>query len=163
MKATPILIILLIASLCYNVFQHFKCRETKVAVASLSETVSDSAGCVKLAPYAPAIVIDAEPASDYFNQFVTSLASPDSTNGGIISTAAFEAMMCDEKCNGIAYSFARDKDGTTGPGANGIFVILQAVNVEYDDGSGQITKVNAIPGALKYRSGNWCPVNCMAW
>jgi hypothetical protein len=155
MKTTHVLTFLLVVSLAYNAYQY-----TMYKALSIDEVPGV---CIKTDPYNTAITIERDAAREFYTEFTTSLTSPDSITGGVISRAAFDEMFCMEKCNGLTYSFARDKSGKTGPGGNGIFIIFQGANIEYDYTGDSIKAVYAIDGAKMYRSGNWCPLNCMAW
>ena len=155
MKTTPVLTMLLIVSLGFNAYQY------SMYMASSSDEVPGT--CVITAPFNTAITIEKDIARGYYTEFTGSLISPEITTGGVISRAAFDEMFCIEKCNGFTYSFARDSSGITGPRDKGIFIIFQGANIEYNLDGDSITAVNAIDGAKMYRSGNWCPLNCMAW
>ncbi len=155
MKTNIVLTILLLCSLGFNGYQYSMYKASDI------EEVSGT--CIKTEPYNTAITIERDEARVYHTEFTGSLISPDKTTGGVISRAAFDEMFCIEKCNGLTYSFARDSSGKTGPRDNGIFIIFQGANIEYNLDGDSITAVNAIDGAKMYRSGNWCPLNCMAW
>jgi len=162
MKA--ILLILLLVSATGNIYQYYECKETEAPPAGAEATViAAPTGCIVTNGFAEPFDIDLDHAKLCTDQYKESLKSPDSTLGGVISRAAFDSLFCMDKCNGIAYSFARDNSGTAGPGASGVFIIFKGVNVEYNDASREITAVHNLPDAVLYRPGNWCPLNCMAW
>ncbi len=148
MKKNSLLYALLFCSLAAHVFQFYACQE-------------EEDRCVKTETNAPAFSITKEEARNYHQQFMATLERPDTIEGGIISRAALDELLCMEKCNGISYSFARDKSGEAGPENNGIFLLIEGVNISINE-DGELN-VRHLAGTKTFRSGNWCPPSCMAW
>ncbi|MDQ3051417.1 MAG: hypothetical protein M3Q95_11070 [Bacteroidota bacterium] len=117
--------------------------------------------CVKTDPFPEALTISTDEAQRYYEEFKATLTSPDTTTGGVISTAAFEEMLCMDQCNGITYSFVRSNNNPDAPDNSGIFLVFEGVNITFDAEDKMVVK--PIPGSLTYRSGNWCPPSCMIW
>ena len=78
--------------------------------------------------------------------------------GGVISKAAIDSLLCGGTYNGIAYQFAMDPTGKTGP-ANAISIVLGAVKVQDVDRTPTITS----QGTSYYSNNLWCPPSCMVF
>jgi len=154
MKTTTVLVILLVASVAINIYQYSRYD---------FNNNPPPPDCLQTEGFGEPIKISYDEAAAFHKEYVDSLVRPDSTTGGIISKKAFSEMFCQQNCNAVAYSFAKDSSGKTGPLANGVFVIFEGVFVEYDQASDSIRAVNEIPGSIKYRGGKWCPPTCMKW
>lgn len=155
MKTTTVLVIILVVSVAINSYQYSR--------YNISNTDPLPSNCPNTVGFGEPIVINDEEAAAFQKEYVDNLVRTDSTTGGIISKKAFSKMFCQQNCNAIAYSFAKDSAGQTGPPGNGVFVIFEGVFVEYDPATDSIRAVNAIPGAAKYLGGKWCPPTCMKW
>lgn len=118
--------------------------------------------CVTTEAFSPPVTITTEAAKSYFEQYRDALISPDSITGGVITRAAFDEMLCVDKCNGITYTLARDASGTTGLPEKAVFIILQPAFIEYDTDNRKILSVTPVNDS-KYIAGNWCPPSCLVW
>lgn len=145
MKIIPVLTSCLIISVAYNVYQFV-------------DTNPDPITCPTQPGFGETRHLSAEDARVFIEQYQRSLQGEDITWGGIITRKSFDDILCTKECNAIAYEFARDNTGKTGPPGNGVFTFFTAVNVQYENGN--ITTVRDL-GLDRYFTRNWCPPSCI--
>jgi len=145
MKTVPILTSCLIISVAYNVYQFINTKPPEPIT------------CPTLPGFGETRLLSKDEAEMFINQYRMSLKDPDDIIGGVITRTAFDEILCTKSCNSIAYSFARDSSGETGPANNGVFAIFSGVNVIDENGTIRVTDLST----ELYVPRNWCPPSCI--
>jgi len=145
MKTSTTLGLLLTGSLILNAYFAFINKPT--------------ANCPSYPGFSPIDTIPASLARTFAEEYKDGLVKPDDIAGGYITRTAFEDMLSLKDCNGIYYSLARDSAGKTGPGNNGVFLVLTPVNLKLNSNgeAGEVRELNT----FYYKPRPWCPPNCI--
>lgn len=148
MRYSTIVTLLLIGSVSFNIYYWTGERED-----------APDPECHITGPFADPKSISDDEAARFSEEYMGSLGTDEKTIGGIISRAAFDAMLCTEECNAVGYMLSRDKEGSTGPSDNGVFVVFRGLNVKYDPETKEITEVRKLH-TPNFIGGYWCPPSC---